>query len=86
MGAAEFVGCQSGFENTSGRILRALRTCVRILGGCRTILLLTTAPHQPVLDLWDSPRRQVILQCWYVKDQDVLDRWCSPVHQRFTWH
>ncbi|CAI9593496.1 unnamed protein product [Staurois parvus] len=29
-------------------------------------------PHQLVLHLWDSPNHQVILQCWYVKDQDVL--------------
>ncbi|CAI9586900.1 unnamed protein product, partial [Staurois parvus] len=42
-GAAEFVGCQSGFASTSGRILWA---------------------HH----------------CWYVKDQDILGRWCSPVH------
>ncbi|CAI9567934.1 unnamed protein product [Staurois parvus] len=25
---------------------------------------------------------QVVLQCWYVKDQDVLGHWCSPVHQK----
>ncbi|CAI9577340.1 unnamed protein product [Staurois parvus] len=30
--------------------------------------------------------RQVILQCWFVKDQDVLDRWCSPVHQKVAQH
>ncbi|CAI9570469.1 unnamed protein product, partial [Staurois parvus] len=29
-------------------------------------------PHQLVLHLWDSPHHQLILQCWYVKDQDVL--------------
>ncbi|CAI9564563.1 unnamed protein product [Staurois parvus] len=43
-GAAEFVGCQSGFASTSGRILVALWACVRILGGCGTILVLATAP------------------------------------------
>ncbi|CAI9580224.1 unnamed protein product [Staurois parvus] len=43
MGAAEFVGCQSGFVSTSGRILGALRACVRILGGCKTILVLATS-------------------------------------------
>ncbi|CAI9599678.1 unnamed protein product [Staurois parvus] len=70
-GAAEFVGCQLGFASTSGRILGALWACVRILGGCRQYLC--SPPHRLVLDLWDSPRHQVILQCWYVKDQDVLD-------------
>ncbi|CAI9579035.1 unnamed protein product [Staurois parvus] len=29
MGAAEFVGCQSEFASTSGKILRALWACVR---------------------------------------------------------
>ncbi|CAI9595604.1 unnamed protein product [Staurois parvus] len=43
-------------------------------------------PHQLILHLWDSPRRKVILQCWYVKDQDVLDCWCSPIHQKVAWH
>ncbi|CAI9584428.1 unnamed protein product [Staurois parvus] len=43
-GAAEFVGCQSGFASTSGRILGALRACVRIFGGCGSILVLATAP------------------------------------------
>ncbi|CAI9612693.1 unnamed protein product [Staurois parvus] len=33
---------------------------------------LCSPPHQLVLHLWDSPRCQVILQCWYVKDQDLL--------------
>ncbi|CAI9564853.1 unnamed protein product [Staurois parvus] len=44
MGAAEFVGCQSGFASTSGKILGALRACVQILDGCGTILVLTTTP------------------------------------------
>ncbi|CAI9541923.1 unnamed protein product [Staurois parvus] len=43
-GAAEFVGCQSGFASTSGRILGALEAFVQIFGGCRTILVLATAP------------------------------------------
>ncbi|CAI9615996.1 unnamed protein product, partial [Staurois parvus] len=68
MGASEFMGCQSGFACTSGRILGALRACVQILGG----QYLCSPPHQLVLHLWDSPRHQVLLQCWYVKDQDVL--------------
>ncbi|CAI9535210.1 unnamed protein product, partial [Staurois parvus] len=33
---------------------------------------LCSPPHQLALHLWDSPCRQVILQCWYVKDQNVL--------------
>ncbi|CAI9603056.1 unnamed protein product, partial [Staurois parvus] len=65
MGAAEFVVCQSGFASTSRRILGALRACVRILSGCRTRQYLCSPPHQLVLHLLDSPRHQVILQCWY---------------------
>ncbi|CAI9595746.1 unnamed protein product, partial [Staurois parvus] len=84
-GAAEFVGCQSGFASTSGRILGALRTCVLILGGRGTILVLAIAPASTTLmGLATSPRINT-LQCWYV-DQDVLDCWCLPVHQKVARH
>ncbi|CAI9615695.1 unnamed protein product [Staurois parvus] len=61
------MGCQYGFASTSGRILGALWACV-----CEFFVAegqyLCSPPHQLVLHLWDLPRRQVILQCWYMKD------------------
>ncbi|CAI9537339.1 unnamed protein product [Staurois parvus] len=64
MGAAEFVGCQSGFASTSGRILGALWACVRILGGCRTILVLATAPAcTGLMGLTTSPSHTAVLVC-----------------------
>ncbi|CAI9575439.1 unnamed protein product [Staurois parvus] len=64
MGAAEFVGCQSGFASTSGRILGALWACVRILGGCRTLLVLATAPAcTGVMGLATSPNHTAVLKC-----------------------
>ncbi|CAI9550401.1 unnamed protein product [Staurois parvus] len=81
----EFVGCLSGFASTSGRILGDLWAFVRILGGCGTILVLATSTSL-ILHLWDSPHHQVILQCWYVKDQDVLGHLCSLVHQKVAQH
>ncbi|CAI9603801.1 unnamed protein product [Staurois parvus] len=63
-GAAEFVGCQSGFASTSRRIIGALRACVRILGGCGTILVLTTAPAcTALMGLATSPRHTAVLVC-----------------------
>jgi len=41
-------------------------------------------PHQLELHLWDSPRHQVLLQCWFDYDRGVLGRWCLPVHQNAT--
>ncbi|CAI9590164.1 unnamed protein product [Staurois parvus] len=64
MGAAEFVGCQSGFASTSGRILGALHACVRILGGCGTIFVLTTAPAcTTLIGLTTSPSDTAVLVC-----------------------
>ncbi|CAI9539226.1 unnamed protein product [Staurois parvus] len=64
MGAAEFVGCQSGFASTSGRVLGALWACVRILGGCGTILVLATAPAcTALMGLATSPSDTAVLVC-----------------------
>ncbi|CAI9602396.1 unnamed protein product [Staurois parvus] len=64
MGAAEFVGCQSGFASTSGRILGALRACVRILGGCGTTLMLVTVPAcTALMGLATSPSDTEVLVC-----------------------
>ncbi|CAI9613351.1 unnamed protein product [Staurois parvus] len=64
MGAAEFVGCQSGFASTSGRILGPLRVCVRILGGCGTILVLTTTSAcTALMGLATSPSHTAVLIC-----------------------
>ncbi|CAI9551352.1 unnamed protein product, partial [Staurois parvus] len=64
MGAAEFVGCQSRFASTSGKILGALRACVQILGGCRTILVLATAPAcTTLMELATSPSDTAVLIC-----------------------
>ncbi|CAI9547991.1 unnamed protein product, partial [Staurois parvus] len=63
-GAAEFLGCQSGFASTSGRILGALQACVRILCGCGTILVLTTAPAcTALMGLTTSPSHTAVLIC-----------------------
>ncbi|CAI9604247.1 unnamed protein product, partial [Staurois parvus] len=63
-GAAEFVGCQSGFVSTSGRILGALWACVQILGGCGTILVLATAPAcTGLMGLATSPSHTAVLVC-----------------------
>ncbi|CAI9534663.1 unnamed protein product, partial [Staurois parvus] len=63
-GAAKFVGCQSGFASTSGRILGALRVCVRILGACGTILVLATTPAcTTLMGLATSPSDTVVLVC-----------------------
>ncbi|CAI9575796.1 unnamed protein product [Staurois parvus] len=62
--ATEFVGCQSGFASTSGRILGALWTCVRILGGCGTILVLATTPAcTTLMRLATSPSDTAMLVC-----------------------
>ncbi|CAI9610968.1 unnamed protein product, partial [Staurois parvus] len=58
------MGCQSGFASTSGRILGALWACVQILGGCGTILLLTTAPAcTALMGLTTSPSHTAVLIC-----------------------
>ncbi|CAI9580910.1 unnamed protein product, partial [Staurois parvus] len=63
-GAAEFVDCQSGFASTSRRILGALRACVRILGGCRTLLVLATAQAcTTLMGLATSPSHTAVLIC-----------------------
>ncbi|CAI9617386.1 unnamed protein product, partial [Staurois parvus] len=63
-GATEFVGCQSGFTSTSGKILGALWACVRILGGCGTILVLATAPAcTGFMGLTTSPSHTAVLIC-----------------------
>ncbi|CAI9576182.1 unnamed protein product, partial [Staurois parvus] len=63
-GAAEFVGCQSGFASTSERILGALRPCVRILGGCGTILVLANATAcTSLMGLATSPSYTAVLVC-----------------------
>ncbi|CAI9614693.1 unnamed protein product, partial [Staurois parvus] len=63
-GAAEFVGCQSGFASTSGRILEALRACVQILCGCGIILVLATAPAcTGLMGLATSPSHTAVLIC-----------------------
>ncbi|CAI9582239.1 unnamed protein product, partial [Staurois parvus] len=63
-GAAEFVGCQSGFVSI-GRILGALwSSCVRILGGCGTLLVLATAPAcTGLMGLTTSPSHTAVLVC-----------------------
>ncbi|CAI9535530.1 unnamed protein product [Staurois parvus] len=62
--AAEFVGCQSEFVSTSRRIIGALQACVRILGGCGTILVLTTAPAcTALMGLATSPSHTELLVC-----------------------
>ncbi|CAI9572602.1 unnamed protein product [Staurois parvus] len=62
--AAEFVGCHSGFASTSGKIVEALRACVRILGGCRTILVLATSPAcTALMGLVMSPSDSAVLVC-----------------------
>ncbi|CAI9581390.1 unnamed protein product, partial [Staurois parvus] len=64
MGAAEFVGCQSGFASTSRRILGALRACVQIFCGCGTILVLATAPAcTALMELTTSPSHTAVLIC-----------------------
>ncbi|CAI9569509.1 unnamed protein product, partial [Staurois parvus] len=64
MVAAECAGCQSGFASTSGRILGALRACVRVLGGCGTILVLATAPAcTRLMGLATSPSHTAVLKC-----------------------
>ncbi|CAI9584579.1 unnamed protein product, partial [Staurois parvus] len=64
MGAAEFVGCQSGFASTSRRILGTLQACVRILCGCGTILVLATAPAcTALMGLTTSPSHTAVLIC-----------------------
>ncbi|CAI9613670.1 unnamed protein product, partial [Staurois parvus] len=63
-GAAEFEGCQSGFASTSGRILGALRACVRILAGCGTILVFATTPAcTALMGLATSPSHTTVLVC-----------------------
>ncbi|CAI9590443.1 unnamed protein product [Staurois parvus] len=63
-GAAEFVGCQSGFARTSGRILGVLRACVRIFGGCGTILVLATTPAcTALMGLATLPSDTAVLVC-----------------------
>ncbi|CAI9542539.1 unnamed protein product, partial [Staurois parvus] len=63
-GAAEFVGCQSGFASTSGRILGALQACVRLLGGCGTILVLAAAATcTTLMGLAMSPSDTAVLVC-----------------------
>ncbi|CAI9609016.1 unnamed protein product [Staurois parvus] len=63
-GTAECVGCQSGFASTSGRILGALWVCVRILGGCGTILVLATTPAcTALMGLATSPSDTAVLVC-----------------------
>ncbi|CAI9607569.1 unnamed protein product [Staurois parvus] len=62
MGAAESMGCQSGFASMSGRTLGALWACVRILGDCGTLLVLTAAPNcTALLGLSTSPSDTAIL-------------------------
>ncbi|CAI9612698.1 unnamed protein product [Staurois parvus] len=64
MGAAEFVGCQSGFASTSGRILGALQACVLVLGGCGTVLVLATAPAcTALMGLTTLPNHTAVLVC-----------------------
>ncbi|CAI9579359.1 unnamed protein product [Staurois parvus] len=64
--AAKFVDCQSGFASTSGRILGALRACVRILGGCETILVLATTPAcTALMGLATSPSHTAVLVLLY---------------------
>ncbi|CAI9621202.1 unnamed protein product, partial [Staurois parvus] len=63
-GAAEFVGCQSGFASTSRRTLGALRACVRLIGGCGTILVLATTPAcTALMGLAMSPSDTAVLVC-----------------------
>ncbi|CAI9564801.1 unnamed protein product, partial [Staurois parvus] len=63
-GAVEYVGCQSGFASTSGRILGALQACVRILSGCGTILVLATASAcTALMGLTMSPSHTAVLIC-----------------------
>ncbi|CAI9560579.1 unnamed protein product, partial [Staurois parvus] len=64
MVAAEFVGCQSGFASTSGRILGALRACLQILGGHEALLVLATAPAcTTLMGLTTSPSHTAVLVC-----------------------
>ncbi|CAI9537708.1 unnamed protein product [Staurois parvus] len=52
------------FTSTSGRILWALPVCVRILGGCGTIVVLTTAPAcTALMGLATSPSYTALLIC-----------------------
>ncbi|CAI9557350.1 unnamed protein product [Staurois parvus] len=53
-----------GFASTSGRILGALQACVQILGGCGTILFLTTAPAcTALMGLATSLSHTAVLVC-----------------------
>ncbi|CAI9614655.1 unnamed protein product, partial [Staurois parvus] len=55
---------KSGFASTSGRILGALQACVRILGGCKTILVLATAPAcTALMGLATLPSDTAVLVC-----------------------
>ncbi|CAI9536619.1 unnamed protein product, partial [Staurois parvus] len=57
-------GCKSGFASTSGRVLGALWACVRILGGCGTILVLATAlACTGLMGLTMSPSHTAVLIC-----------------------
>ncbi|CAI9612694.1 unnamed protein product, partial [Staurois parvus] len=63
-GAAEFVGCQSGFASTSGRILGAQWAFVQILGSCGTILVHATAlACTALMGLATSPSDTAVLVC-----------------------
>ncbi|CAI9545847.1 unnamed protein product [Staurois parvus] len=64
MGAAEFVGCQSGFASTSGRIIGALWACANFWWLWWTILVLTTAPAcTGFMGLAMSPSHTAVLVC-----------------------
>ncbi|CAI9538840.1 unnamed protein product, partial [Staurois parvus] len=83
-GATEFVGCQSGFASTFGRILGALWACVQILGGWGTILVLTTAPASTgLMGLATSPSHTAVLIC---ERPGYTRPLCLPVHQKVAWH
>ncbi|CAI9623337.1 unnamed protein product, partial [Staurois parvus] len=56
--------CKYCPASTFGRILGALQACVRILGGCRTILVLATAPaYTTLIGLATSPSHTAVLVC-----------------------
>ncbi|CAI9608643.1 unnamed protein product, partial [Staurois parvus] len=80
-GAAEFVGCQSGFASTSRRILGALWACVRILSGCGTILVFATAPAcTALMGLTTSPSQTAVLICERPRCTRPLVIASSPKH------
>ncbi|CAI9542986.1 unnamed protein product [Staurois parvus] len=80
----KFVGCQSGFASTFGRILGSTGLCANSWW----LRDNTCARHRTGLYCTYGTRHATKSYCiaGMCIDQDVLDRWCSPVHQKVAWH